>query len=135
MTVRRRLLRVVLVSLLVACASGPPASPPWRIGEEDAGRSIRVPVGTIVDIALPGNPTTGYIWERGPSATPGLEQIGAARFAPDGPAIGQGGLVHLEFRVIGEGATPLVLVYRRPFEKGTPPARSFWVTIVGDRRE
>ena len=129
---RKHLGLAMALGLLAACAASQPPRIPWRVSESDAGASIRVPVGTVVDVALPGNPTTGYIWERGPGDPGGLEGLGAARFEPDGALPGQGGLVHLQFRVTEEGATPLALVYRRPFEKGSPPARTFWVTIVGE---
>ena len=129
---RRRL--AVALALGVACASSGPPPPPWRISEADAGTSVRVPVGTVIDVGLPGNPTTGSIWERGPGDPGGLEGLGAARFEPEGALVGQGGLVRLQFRVTKAGATPLALVYRRPFEKNTPPARTFWVTIVGEER-
>ncbi len=137
MSVRHGVAALVLAAMagaLGACAGPASQPPPWRIGEADAGRSIRVPVGTVVDVALPGNPSTGFTWERGQteSQLAGLDALGPARFAPEGPLVGQGGLMHLEFRVTGTGAMPLVLVYHRPFEKGVPPARTFWVTIVGE---
>ncbi len=115
-----------------ACASNDVHTPPWRITEADAGHSVRVPVGTVIDVVLPGNPTTGYIWERAPGEPGGVESLGAARFVPDGALVGQGGMIHVQFKVTKEGATPLALVYRRPFEKGTPSANTFWVTIVGE---
>jgi inhibitor of cysteine peptidase len=118
--------------LLVACATAAPPGRPWQITEADAGRSIRVPIGTVLDVALPGNPTTGFIWQRSPGDPGGIETVGAARFEPSGSAMGQGGLVHVQFRVTKVGATVLWLVYRRPFEKDVPPAKTFSVTIVGD---
>jgi predicted secreted protein len=130
----RRALRLAfagVIAIALACATAPLA-PPWRVTDADAGTSIRVPVGTVIDVALPGNPTTGFIWERAPGDPGGLEGLGGARFEPDGAMPGQGGLVHLHFRVTREGATPLALVYRRPFDKKTTPAQSFWVTIVGE---
>jgi inhibitor of cysteine peptidase len=131
---RARTFAALLAALaLSACATGSEsARPPWLVTEADAGRSIRMPVGTFLDVALPGNPTTGYIWQRAPGDAGGVETVGAARFEPSGPAIGQGGLVHLGFRVTKPGATPLWLVYRRPFEKDVPPTRTFSVTLVGD---
>ncbi len=129
-----RTLAAVLVALGAgACAGAPaPTRPAWVVTEADAGRSIQVPVGTMLDVALPGNPTTGYAWQRAPGDPGGIESVGAARFEPSGPALGQGGTEHLGFRVTKTGATPLWLVYRRPFEKNVAPARTFSVTIVGE---
>jgi inhibitor of cysteine peptidase len=131
---RARTLAVLLGTLaLSACATGSVSTrPPWLITEADAGHTIRVPVGTTLEVALPGNPTTGYIWQRSPGDPGGIEVLGAARFEPSGPAIGQGGLVHLGFRVTKPAATSLWLVYRRPFEKDVAPARTFSVTLVGE---
>lgn len=132
---RRRLLGIAAGLLFgAACATGGPPAIPWRITEADAGSAIRVPVGTVIDVALPGNPTTGFLWERSPGDPGGLEGLGAARFERDGALVGMGGRVHLQFRVTKAGATPLALVYRRPFEKNTAPANTFWVTIVGEDR-
>jgi inhibitor of cysteine peptidase len=130
--VRRALLGLLGVLALVACATGPAARPAWRISEADAGHTVRVPVGTTLDVALPGNPSTGFIWQRNPGDPGGLEADGAARFEASGPALGQGGLVHLAFRVTKPGATALWLVYKRPFEKNVAPAMTFSVTIVGE---
>ena len=130
---RARVLALLLGAFVAAgaCASST-YTPPWRITQADAGRRVRVPVGTVIDVALPGNPTTGYIWERAPGDPGGLTSVGAAQFVPDSAVEGQGGDIHVQFRVTKEGATPLALVYRRPFEKGTPSANTFWVTIVGE---
>ena len=129
---RARGLAALLILLIVSACATSPARPPWLVTQADAGRTVRVPVGTLIDVALPGSPTTGYIWQRAPGDPGGVETVGAARFEPSGPALGQGGLVHVGFRITKPGATPLWLVYRRPFEKDVPPAQSFSVTLVGE---
>lgn len=127
----RRLGALLLALGLAACAT-PQAQTPWRITTDDAGRRIQVPVGTMLDVALPGNPTTGYIWQRAAGDEGGVEQLGAPQFESEGPLAGQGGTVHVFFRVTKPEVTRLELVYRRPFEKKTPPAETFSVTIVGE---
>lgn len=130
----RRALAAALLAMLAAACASPPGTgrEAWVVVEADAGRSIRVPVGTLLDVTLPGNPATGYAWQRAPGEPGGVETVGAARFEPSGPAPGQGGLEHLAFRVTKTGATALWLVYRRPFATDVPPARTFSVTIVGE---
>jgi len=115
----------------LACET-PAAPPPWRVGEADDGRQILVPVGTLLDVALPGNPSTGFVWERVSPDQDGLEQLGPPRYTAEGPLLGQGGTVHVFFRVTAPEVSRIELVYRRPFEKDTPPARRFRVTIVGE---
>lgn len=123
----------LIMSFLVGCATGASApSIAWQITEVDAGGTIRMPVGTVVDVALPGNPRSGYIWQRRQGDAGGIESVGAARFEPSGGVPGQGGLVHLQFRVAKPGASVLWLAYQRPFQRDATPLQTFSVTIVGE---
>jgi inhibitor of cysteine peptidase len=133
---KRRLASVLVVVFVVGCATGTSAPPiAWQITEADAGTTIRIPVGTVVDVALPGNPRSGYIWQRRQGDSGGIEAVGAARFEPAGGVPGQGGLIHLQFRVVRVGATVLWLAYQRPFQSDAAPERTFSLTIVGEATE
>lgn len=107
------------------------ASPPCLIvTEKDMGETIRIGVGEEVLVKLKGNPTTGYTWETAEGDEAILKQIGEAEFTPDRAAIGAGGTLTLRFKAIGKGTTALRLIYHRPFEKNTPPIKSFQIDVV-----
>lgn len=132
-SVARRISGLLAAAALSACATGPAVpTPAWRVTEADAGRTLRVPIGTEIDVTLPGSPSSGLVWERSPGDPGGLEAVGEATFEPAGPSPGQGGLVHLRFLVTKPGASVLWLASRRPFESGAPAAGTFSVTVVGE---
>lgn len=96
-----------------------------RLTEADSGRAVDLKVGDRLEIALPGNPTTGFQWEVGSVDRAVLRPIGEPQFERSSDALGAGGTVTLRFEAVAPGAASLQLVYRRPFEKDTPPARAF----------
>jgi inhibitor of cysteine peptidase len=91
-------------------------------GAAPAGKA-RIGVGETYWIKLPCNPTTGYDWE--------LKSIDRKVAAPTGPVdfqrdeavrgmVGVGGTCVLGVKGVKPGKTKVVLVYRRPWEKGKP---------------
>ncbi len=134
---KRRLARVLFVAFLVGCATGTSAPPiAWRDhrggrrqdhprarGHGGGRRRCRGTRGA----ATSGSGATGD--------TGGIEAVGAARFEPSGGVPGQGGLIHLQFRVVRAGATVLWLAYQRPFQNDAAPEQTFSLTIVGEAAE
>ena len=99
--------------------------------EPDDGSSVYVTQGDTMSVKLPSNPTTGYKWSIAVNAPSVLQPAGDPRFeAPLTPRPGSGGFQTFDFRVVGGGAAALQLVYRRPFENDTPPARTWNVFVA-----
>jgi inhibitor of cysteine peptidase len=122
---------IAIIGLLNACGAEPSsAAPTTRLTEADAGRSIELRVGNILEVTLPGNPTTGFQWEVGAGDSTILKLSGEPVFEPSSGALGGGGQSTLRFQAIAAGQTPLKLIYHRPFEKDTPPAQTFEVTVT-----
>jgi inhibitor of cysteine peptidase len=128
---KRRLIPLIMAGILCV-AQGEPSSmaSTMQLTEADAGRTIQMRVGDRLEVALPGNPTTGFQWEVGALNHAVLRPIGEPEFERSSSAIGSGGKVTMRFEAVGPGATGLQLVYRRPFEKDAPPARTFEVTAT-----
>ncbi len=103
------------------------------LSAKDAGKTIHVKQGDLVEVALDGNPTTGYTWEALPGSSTVLQQQGQPEFKPDSNALGSGGLMTLRFKAVQAGTADLKLIYHRTFEPNVPPLQSFEVTIVVDR--
>ncbi len=118
---------LVFFLALAACVLSGPA--PTSLTAKDAGSTVHVKQGDIVQVSLSGNPTTGYTWEVVPGGG-GLVQQGEAEFKPESSALGSGGMMTLRFKATQPGTTDLNLIYHRPFEPNVPPLQSFEVTVV-----
>jgi inhibitor of cysteine peptidase len=99
--------------------------------EPDSGSIIYLLQGDALSVRLPANPTTGYTWSIAANAPSVLQSAGDPRYEPPAASRpGAGGFQSFEFRVAGGGAALLQLVYRRPFEKDAPPARTWSVFVA-----
>lgn len=106
-----------------------PGNPHMTLGENDNGRTVTVAPGTVITVMLEGNPTTGYSWESSISNPAVLKQTNAAEFKPSGGALGAGGTFTFQFQAQSAGRTELTLEYRRSWETGVAPLKSYHVTI------
>lgn len=124
----RLLICLIICAALAAC--GAKGADSLMLTQKDAGTTVHVKQGGIVNITLEGNPTTGYTWEVAPGGSGVLEQQGEATFKADSSALGSGGMMTLQFKAAQAGTTDLKLVYHRTFEPNVAPLHTFEVTIV-----
>ncbi len=95
----------------------------------DAGKTISLLPGDLFELVLQGNPTAGYQWEAGSYDAAIIKPVEGARYARSSNSLGAGGVFRFAFQALAPGGTYLKLVYRRPFEKETPPLRDYTVFI------
>lgn len=131
---RSILLTVTAAMATLGCASpgsstGTPAAE-ISIDESASGSTVALRPDQRLTVSLPGNPTTGFIWEVVPGAEAVLAQQGNPYFNRDSSALGAGGVYRFAFQAVGAGSTPLKMIYHRPFESGVTPARRFEVEVV-----
>jgi inhibitor of cysteine peptidase len=128
-------LALPFAALLFAC---PPASDPSTGGppggatlsEANSGATVNARQGDPITVVLDENPTSGYQWNAGQPPDPAVLRLERNDFGPpQGGTPGQGGKRVVGYRAVGPGRTNVVLEYRRSWEQGRPPARTFWVTI------
>ena len=100
------------------------------LSEKDTGSTVWILSGETLEVALKGNPTTGYMWEVASVDTTVLVRIGKAEFIPDRMARGAGGMIIVRFKAGKAGQTHLKLIYHRSFEKDIPPVKTFEVTVL-----
>src|SRR5512136_2840567 len=112
---------------LASCAS--PAANVTKLTAKDAGSTVNIRVGNTLEIALEGNPTTGYTWEIAPDSGILLSQQGEAEFKSGSSALGSGGIVTLRFKAIQQGKTKLKLIYHRTFEPSVAPLQSYEIGL------
>ncbi len=112
----------ILLAAVIPCSA-------LELSETDNGGNFTIKQDEELAIRLPGNPTTGYMWET-MTNEPLLEQKGETIFVSDAYRTGAGGQIKFRFVPRGTGSTRLKLGYRRPWEKETPPARIFEIAVT-----
>jgi predicted secreted protein len=98
-----------------------------------AGGAISLKVGAVMEVRLDANHTTGYSWIVAPVANPVLMRQGKAEYLDNAAEnrVGAGSVEVWRFKAMKAGKQSLQFEYRRPWEKGTPPAKmvTFSVTV------
>ena len=116
--------------LLAEALGGSGTASTLMVGEGANGKTLTISAATPVLLQLPGNPATGYDWEVSIGHPSVLEQSGMPKFTPSSSALGASGTYNFSFHAKTAGKTDLTLVYRRPWETGTAPLKTFKVTFV-----
>jgi predicted secreted protein len=135
-------LAVVVILILLASLGGfvstasPPAgnTPPveHRLTAQDNGHVVHLK-GQVLTIDLESNPSTGYTWMAEGLNKGILRQIGEPEWVSKTPGLlGAPGTQTVRFAGLARGQAILNLVYRRPWEAGVKPARSFSVQVQVD---
>jgi inhibitor of cysteine peptidase len=127
------------VFILMLSACGTPSPQPVRsatpmpsknLSEQDNGSTVTLQVRERLDLSLAANPTTGYQWEVAAGDSAAIKQVGEPEYKVGSAAPGSGGMMTFHFVTVAPGQTTLKLIYHRPFEKDTPPLKTFEVTAV-----
>ena len=132
---KRTRLALFTIMLLTACSFGCKHTPrnPATLNavETDNGHTLNLHVGDELKLSLAENPTTGYKWDFLTKPEPFCILTSDAYVAnPAVSGFGGGGAHNWAFRSVKEGTAKLTLGYRRPWQKDTPPAKTFTLTLV-----
>jgi inhibitor of cysteine peptidase len=98
--------------------------------EPHNGGNYTISQGEELVIRLPGNPTTGYLWEVFSYDSNMLRLKAESVFVADADRTGAGGQTIFQFVPCEIGPTRLKLIYRRPWEKDTLPVQVFEVVVT-----
>jgi len=105
-----------------------------NVNEEDDGSQVELEQGQVLVVTLESNPTTGYGWEVVETQESILQQMGEAEFKQsqtgEPPLVGAGGWEIFRFKTISAGKMTLQLVYRRSWEEGVEPLKTFTLQVV-----
>jgi inhibitor of cysteine peptidase len=100
---------------------------------EQTHGDVSLKVGAMLEVRLEANHTTGYSWVAAPVANPVLMRQGRTVYQEHaaGSTVGASGVEVWRFKAMKAGKQGLQFEYRRPWEKGFPPAKvvTFTVTV------
>jgi inhibitor of cysteine peptidase len=104
--------------------------PDLTLTQNDNGRSIPVPVGAVIHIDLPENPTTGYRWSLRASDKQSMA-LESENYTPaESSGVGGGGTRHFLFRAKAPGTATLVLKNMRQWEPEEKAVSTFCVRLI-----
>jgi inhibitor of cysteine peptidase len=128
----------ILTTATVLRAAEAPAAPakkapkPMQVTDADNGKTVAVALGKTFDAVLKGNASTGFQWKVAKIEGDAVQEIGKADYILDpNPKrmAGIGGRYVLHFKATKAAKTKIRLIYVRPWEKNTPPAKTFEAVI------
>src|SRR5262245_30723058 len=125
----RALLAGLLACGLNGCATLPSGKASSYIGEADNGRHIQLAKGRTLTVRLPVTPGTGYSWNVAALQPRVLQPAGSELERAAEVQPGTSATQMLTFDAVGAGDSPLVLEYRRPWERGDPAAKVFRLNV------
>lgn len=99
-------------------------------GMKDNGHTVELEMDSPFEIALAGNPSTGYIWQVVEIDTNVVKQIGEPTYESSGNLEGSGGTYTFRFQTVNYGESDLTLVYCRPFEPDKSLVKTFRMKII-----
>jgi predicted secreted protein len=127
MRIRRTHLLLFLVAVLLASRAS--ASVVF-ISQDDNGREFALDRGDALEISLPATSGTGYVWQAEPIAGGFARQVGEPAFTLDNAMPGASGHQIFHFGIEGTGTGALEMLYLRPWEKGSKPAKVFKIMLI-----
>ena len=125
-----------LVAFLVAAhgvVAGQVGAGGATVVTEQTHGDVSLKVGAVLEVRLEANHTTGYSWVFAPAVNPVLMRQGRTVYQEHaaGSTVGAGGVEVWRFKAMKAGRQGLQFEYRKPWEKGAPPAKivTFSVTV------
>jgi inhibitor of cysteine peptidase len=122
------LLVLLSILFLVACGGGSGVA----VGKAQNGGSVELETGSVLEVRLESNPSTGYSWQVVDLNGEVLVQKGDAEYksASVQPKLGSGGVEIFHFKASQPGEVVLKLVYHRPWETDVEPADTFELAVM-----
>jgi inhibitor of cysteine peptidase len=129
----RRVPLLLVLAMLVVLSLGACATriqEPVTVVERDSGSMVELRIGGMLVVVLDANPSTGHLWEIESKDMTVIRQDGEPEFKADSDVPGAAGTLTMRFEAVAAGKEWLRLVYHRPFEEGSQPAKTFELHVV-----
>lgn len=121
---------VLLMSAVLLASPGCRSTGRVEIDEADNGVDVVLNGGDSLLLSLESNPTAGYGWEIAEIDQSILREASHEYEAESSDLVGSGGREIWRFDALAAGSTTLQLEYRRPWEEGVEPEKTFSVQVV-----
>ena len=101
------------------------------VTEKDNGNRFELNKGDVLVVRLESNPSTGYLWYIAKNDGNVMEPQGEPIYETPERKIIVGGMeyVSFRFRALTSGTNVLELHYKRGWEKGKEPLKTFLITV------
>jgi len=120
-----------LFSLLgIFCQPQPASAATKVITDADKGGQARLKLGDTLELRLPSNPSTGYMWYVEKGSTPLLKLANQSQTEPTEHGVGRPVLQVFKFEPKRNGEGVLLLHYVRSWEPPKPDDEQFTVRVV-----
>ena len=121
---------ILVLFLLAACGGAAGPENVYIADENDNGQTVSMGVGDALQISLPENRSTGYVWSVVTNDEAVLRPTDEPAYAIEGePLPGTGGRVTFYFTAAGAGEVSLQLINARPAETAVEPAQTFALLV------
>ena len=101
------------------------------LAELKGNKTLGIWIGQICRLEVESNPTTGYSWELSGDIDKGIvQEVGKYKYIRKSDLVGGGGKQVYRLKGQKKGVANLILEYKRPWEKGIPPAKTYKVKII-----
>lgn len=97
---------------------------------QDHGKLIKCQTRQELTVELESNPSTGYTWQVITGDTLHLRLLRDEYLPGSAERMGAAGKQRFHFQALAPGRSPLLLEYRRAWEKEAEPAKSFKITLL-----
>ncbi|HVN56198.1 MAG TPA: protease inhibitor I42 family protein [Anaerolineaceae bacterium] len=88
------------------------------IDQSENGETVPARVGDTIQVRLPENPSTGYLWKLASEVEPALRLISSDYTSPQTSAPGARGTRVYLFKAVQPGEAVIELEHKRPWEAG-----------------
>ncbi len=107
------------------------SNPTVTVTDKDNGGQVSIAKGGVLVVRLEVTSGTGYSWALVKSDAPQLKELGKSSIEkPKDSKPGATETQVFRFKAVGAGSTTLEFHYARPWEKNTPPAKTFQVEVT-----
>ncbi len=124
---------VISLAAVVLAGCGGGATGPENVyiaDENDNGQTVAMGVGDALQISLPENRSTGYVWSVVTNDEAILRPTDEPSYVIEGePLPGAGGRVTFTFTAVGAGEVSLQLINARPAETAVEPVETFALLV------
>ena len=99
-----------------------------HFSQPDNGAVVDASVGDVIELGMGESASGGYRWTVASAPTDTVDAA-APTYEFEAGKVGGSSVAHFRFTVKSAGRSAIRLEYKRPWEEGEPPLRTFEMTV------